>query len=65
LIRVPALAALDRVRTDFLVAAHDLPLGVTTTGLLGLDFFRGFVLTIDFFRVRITLAPRRWWWFWS
>src|SRR5687767_4390422 len=27
LFRVSAVAALDRVRTEFLVAAHDLPLG--------------------------------------
>jgi hypothetical protein len=65
LIRVPAVTALDRVRPNFLVAAHDFPLGVTTTGLLGLDFFRGFVLTIDFVRGRISLSRRRWWWFWN
>jgi len=64
LIRVPAITALDRVRADFVVAAHDLPLGVETDGLLGLDFFRGFVLTLDFVRGRITLAPKRWWQFW-
>jgi hypothetical protein len=63
LIRVPAITALDRVRTEFVVAAHDLPLGVETDGLLGLDFFREFVLTLDFVRGRITLAPRRWWQF--
>src|SRR5436190_7193955 len=28
LIRVPAITALGRVRTDYVVAAHDLPLGV-------------------------------------
>src|SRR5215831_13895249 len=36
--RVSAVAALDRVRTDFLVAAHDFPLGVEADGVLGLDF---------------------------
>jgi len=65
LIRVPALAALDRVRTEFVVAAHDLPLGVETDGLLGLDFLRGFVLTVDFVRGRIDLSRRRWWQFWN
>lgn len=65
LIRVPALTALGRARTDVLVAAHDLPLGAESDGLLGLDFFRGFVLTLDFARGRITLArPRPWWRFW-
>jgi hypothetical protein len=66
LVRVPALAALDRVRTDFLVAAHDFPLGVEADGLLGLDFFRGLVLTVDFARGRIGLGPaRKWWQFWK
>src|SRR4051812_25433800 len=65
LIRVPALSALDRGRTEFVVVAHDLPLGTDTDGLLGLDFFRGFVLTIDFARGRIDLdPPRKWWQFW-
>ncbi len=63
--RVPAVTALGRVRTEFLVAAHDLPLGTEADGLLGLDFFRGFVLTLDFARGRISLtAPKRWWQFW-
>ena len=64
LVRVPAVSALGRVRKDLLVAAHDLPLGVESDGLLGLDFFRGLVLTLDFARGRISLAPRRWWHFW-
>jgi hypothetical protein len=64
-IRVSAVAALDRVRTDFLVAAHDLPLGVEADGLLGLDSVRGWVLTLDFARGRIRLAPHRWWYFWQ
>jgi hypothetical protein len=64
LVRVPALSALDRVRTEFVVAAHDLPLGTDTDGVLGLDFFRGFNLNIDFIRGRITLSPRRWWHLW-
>jgi predicted aspartyl protease len=65
LIRLPAITALERVRTDFVVAAHDLPLGVEADGLLGLDFFRGLVLTIDFARGRIALTRRRWWRFWN
>jgi hypothetical protein len=63
-IRVSAVAALDHVRTRFLVAAHDLPLGVEADGLLGLDFFRGWVLGLDFFRGRIRLWRPRWWQFW-
>ena len=64
LFRVPGVAALGRVRADLLVAAHDLPLGAGANGLLGLDFFRGFILTIDFVRGRIALARRRWWRLW-
>jgi hypothetical protein len=64
LVRIPAITALDRVRTDFVVAAHDFPLGTDTDGVLGLDFFRGFVLNIDFIRGRIALLSRRWWQFW-
>jgi hypothetical protein len=63
-IRVPALTALERVRTDMLVVAHDFPLGTDTDGLLGLDFFRGFILKIDFVRGRISLLVKRWWHFW-
>lgn len=63
-VRIPAVAALDRVRTDFLVAAHDFPLGVEADGLIGLDFFRGLVLTLDFVRGRVRLRPRQWWQFW-
>jgi len=50
LIRVPTITALERVRTNMLVAAHNLPLGVEADGLLGLDFFRGFILKLDFIR---------------
>ena len=65
LLRVSAVAALGRVQTDFLVAAHDLPLGTEADGLLGLDFFRGLVLTLDFACGRISLSPpKRWWQFW-
>jgi predicted aspartyl protease len=69
-VRVPVIAmtavsAFGRVRTNFLVAAHDFPLGTTAEGLLGLDFFRELVLTLDFARGRISLGPPRpWWRFW-
>jgi hypothetical protein len=65
LIRVAAVTALGRIRRDMLVAAHDFPLGVESDGLLGLDFFRGLILRIDFHRGRIDLdPPRRWWQLW-
>jgi predicted aspartyl protease len=65
LVRVPAITAVDRVRPDFTVAVHELPLGVEADGLLGLDFLRGLVLTIDFARGRIALARPSWWRFWN
>jgi len=49
-------------RTNFPVVAHDLPPAVTVDGLLGLDFFRDLVLTLDFARGRIDLRPPRPWW---
>jgi hypothetical protein len=63
-ILVSAVSALARVRTDFLVAAHEFPLGIETDGLLGLDFFRGFILELDFIRGRVSLSLKRWWQFW-
>lgn len=64
LIRVSRLDALDATKTDFEVVAHDLPVGVLTDGLLGLDFFRGRILTLDFARGRMALRRPRWWAFW-
>ena len=57
--RVSRIASLDNIRTDLLVAAHDLPLGTEADGLLGLDFFRRLVLTLDFARGSISLYSRR------
>ena len=66
LIRIPAITAFGRLRTDLLIAAHDFPPGTQSDGLLGLDFFRGFVLTLDFVRGRISLrGPKSWWQFWK
>jgi hypothetical protein len=65
LVEVAALVCLGRVRTDLPVLAHDPPPVVIADGLLGLDFFRGRVLTLDFARGRVTLRPPRGWWqFW-
>lgn len=63
-VSVRHLLALGQARADFPVAAHDMPPAVTYDGLLGLDFFRGQVLTLDFARGRVTLHARRWWQFW-
>ena len=48
--------ALGQAQTSFEVVAHTLPPTASVDGLLGLDFFRGQVLTIDFRAGQITLA---------
>jgi hypothetical protein len=42
------IASLAFERTDFAVLAHTLPPSAGVDGVLGLDFLRGHVLTIDF-----------------
>ena len=61
---VSAISCLGKVRTAISVLAHDMPPVVTCDGLLGLDFFRGYVLNLDFIRGRIELRAGRWWQFW-
>ena len=53
---VHCLKALGRDRTNFLVLAHTPPPSASFDGLLGLDFLRGQVLTIDFRTGQITLS---------
>jgi predicted aspartyl protease len=55
-LRINALAALGRRRDDCTVVAHTLPPTAVFDGLLGLDFFRGTVLTIDFQHGEITVV---------
>jgi predicted aspartyl protease len=50
------LEALGHERTGFPVLCHTLPPSAGVDGLLGLDFFRGQSLTIDFRNGRVTLA---------
>jgi predicted aspartyl protease len=50
------LSALGRHAIGLRVLAHDLPMQAAADGLLGLDFFRGLALTIDFRAGQITLA---------
>jgi hypothetical protein len=45
---VTRLSALGQSRPNFSVIAHTLPHGPGIDGLLGLDFFAGTALTIDF-----------------
>jgi predicted aspartyl protease len=56
--RVPLdkIAALGQERTDFPVLGHTLPPSAGIDGLLGLDFFRGQSLTLDFRAGQVTLA---------
>lgn len=64
LVRLPLVTALGRARPDFVVAANEFPIGVETDGLLGLDFYRGWVLRFDFARGRVSLTSPSWWRFW-
>lgn len=50
------IAALGQERRDFPVLGHTLPPSAGVDGLLGLDFFRGQSLTIDFRNGRLTVA---------
>lgn len=50
------ITALGLERMNFPVLAHILPPSAGVDGLLGLDFFRGQVLTADFRNGRVTLA---------
>lgn len=64
-IRVQRFGAFGRIHADYPVLW--LPLSPTSRidGLLGLDFFRGLVLALDFARGRISLrGPKSWWQLW-
>jgi predicted aspartyl protease len=50
------LEALGQERPGFPVLCHTLPPSAGVDGLLGLDFFRGQSLTIDFRNGQVTLA---------
>jgi predicted aspartyl protease len=47
-VKLRKLTALGQAQTDFAVLAHALPPSAGVDGLLGLDFLRGSLLTIDF-----------------
>jgi predicted aspartyl protease len=55
-VSVGKIAALGRKLTDFPVLAHTLPPSAGVDGVLGLDFLRGQLLTIDFLNGCLTLA---------
>ncbi|OHB79351.1 MAG: hypothetical protein A2V98_10035 [Planctomycetes bacterium RBG_16_64_12] len=56
LISVSRIVALGRELSDLPVLAHTLPPSAGVDGVLGLDFLRGQLLTIDFVNGRLTLA---------
>lgn len=63
--RIGGLLALGQLKTDYQVFWMPHPPGSMIDGLLGLDFFRGLVLTLDFARGQIALRQRSLWWqFW-
>ncbi len=55
-VRAPRIVALGRERSDFLVVAHTLPPSSSVDGVLGLDFFRGLEVRIDFRRGLVSLG---------
>ncbi|MGE0887020.1 MAG: aspartyl protease family protein [Blastocatellales bacterium] len=55
-ISLDKIVALDQERFDFPVLCHNLPPSAGVDGLLGLDFFRGKNLNIDFRNGLITLS---------
>ena len=48
IINFTRIEALAQERRDFPILCHTLPAGAPVDGVLGLDFFRGQKLTIDF-----------------
>jgi len=56
IIELAQLEALGQERLDFPVLAHDLPPTSTIDGVLGLDFMRGHLLTVDFRIGQLSLA---------
>jgi len=52
---VQRVEALGREQTDFPIVCHTLPPSAAVDGVLGLDFFRGARLTVDFRKGLVTL----------
>ncbi len=55
LIRLEAVSCLGRKKRNFPILCHTLPPSAGVDGLIGLDFFRGTTLTIDFVKGRLRL----------
>ncbi len=54
-ITIEKLTALGKTKNNLVVIAHDLPPTASVDGVLGLDFLRENVLTIDFIQGQIEL----------
>jgi predicted aspartyl protease len=52
-----SLSCLGQTRTNSPIQAHSFPSGTGHDGVLGLDFFRAHVLTLDFLKGEIILTP--------
>jgi hypothetical protein len=52
---VENLTALGKEKTNFQIIAHDFPPTSSVDGMLGLDFLRGNVLTVDFVKGEVEL----------
>lgn len=55
IVKISQLHALRNERSDFDVMAHTFPTSATVDGVLGLDFLRGHILTVDFRGGQISL----------
>ena len=55
-VTVDKVEAFGQERLNFSVIAHTLPPSAAIDGLLGLDFFRNHILTLDFTKGEITLV---------
>jgi hypothetical protein len=55
-VTVQRLEALGKSVNDFPIPSHTLPPTSQVDGLLGLDFFRGFQISIDFRNGTITIT---------
>jgi hypothetical protein len=53
---VARLTSLGLGRDDFPIISYDLPPDIDIDGLLGLDFFAGHVLTLDFVNYTVSLT---------
>lgn len=55
-IKLKQIVALGKRRQGLEILAHSLPKGASVDGLLGLDFFRRYKLTIDFRKSTVKLG---------